>query len=47
MVAGNSACQFSKVGLVCQGCIYPKKCVSAYKIGGKVGVHSKILDFFV
>ena len=47
---GNSACQFSKVGLCLSRmppAIYPKKWVSIHKIGGKLGLHSKMLDFFL
>ena len=46
--ADNSALQFSIAGLFCQGCHLPKKVsLNRYKIGGKVGVHSKISDFAV
>ena len=38
---------FKSGSLIVKAAIYPKKLVSTYKIGGKVGLHSKISDFSV
>ena len=45
--AGNLPVNFQKLVFDCQACHLPKKRISTHKIGGEVGLRSKMSDFSV